>query len=68
VAKADLSYPILVIIKDGKYKSILDGNHRVFKAWINRINTVKVREINLDSDKIPKVYKELFNYNIKTFL
>jgi len=30
--KADLSFPIIVTAKDGKFQSILDGNHRLQKA------------------------------------
>ena len=30
--KADLSFPIIVVAKDGKFQSILDGNHRLQKA------------------------------------
>jgi len=30
--KADLSFPIIVTARDGKFQSILDGNHRLQKA------------------------------------
>jgi len=30
--KADLSFPIIVVAKDDKFQSILDGNHRLQKA------------------------------------
>jgi len=30
--EADLSFPIVVTAKDGKFQSILDGNHRLQKA------------------------------------
>ena len=30
--KADLSFPIIVVARDGKFQSILDGNHRLQKA------------------------------------
>ena len=30
--KADLSFPIIVAARDGKFQSILDGNHRLQKA------------------------------------
>jgi hypothetical protein len=65
VAKASLEYPIIVVISNGKYKSILDGNHRVFKALNQNINTIEVRELNLDSKATPKIYKQLFNYEIE---
>lgn len=61
VQKADLQYPLIVVVSKGKYKSILDGNHRAFKALANNIHTVKVREVDLDSKDTPQVYKALFD-------
>ena len=64
VQAADLKYPVVVVVdKNGKYKSILDGNHRVDKAISNDIPTVKVRE--LDLREAPEEYKKLFNYSIE---
>ena len=63
VDKSDLNYPIIVLVKDGKYKSILDGNHRAMKASYNKHKTIKVRELDLDSENIPKVYKDIFESN-----
>jgi hypothetical protein len=65
VQKANLQYPLIVTVSKGKYKSILDGNHRAFKALTNDIDTVKVRELDLDSKDTPQIYKNLFNYSIK---
>jgi len=67
VSKADLSYPIIVTKKNGKYKSILDGNHRAFKALEGKAKTIKVQEIDLDSPDIPSEYKKLFNYTIDPY-
>jgi hydrogenase maturation factor HypE len=61
VEKADLRYPLIVAVKDSKYKSILDGNHRAFKALRDKVKTVKVREIDLDSEDTPESYKALFS-------
>jgi len=64
VQAADLKYPVVVVVdKNGKYKSILDGNHRVDKAISNDIPAVKVRE--LDLREAPEEYKALFNYSIE---
>ena len=64
VQAADLKYPVIVVVdRNGKYKSILDGNHRVDKAISNDIPTVKARE--LDLRKAPDEYKALFNYEIE---
>lgn len=65
VQKADLQYPLIITVSKGKYKSILDGNHRAFKALANDIDTVKVRELDLDSKDTPQAYKDLFNYSIE---
>jgi hypothetical protein len=60
VEKADLKYPLIVTVKNGKYKSILDGNHRAFKALRDDVKTLKVREVDLDAKDTPKSYKDLF--------
>jgi hypothetical protein len=65
VQAADLKYPVIIVVgMNGKYKSILDGNHRVDKAIRNDIPTVKARELDLQS--APKKYQELLDYEIKT--
>ena len=64
VQAADLKYPVIVVVdRNGKYKSILDGNHRVDKAISNDIPTVKARE--LDLREAPDEYKALFDYEIE---
>ena len=65
VQRADLKYPLIVAVSKGKYKSILDGNHRAFKALANNINTIKVREVDLDAKDTPQVYRNLFDYSIE---
>jgi hypothetical protein len=52
-------------VSKGKYKSILDGNHRAFKALANHVDVVKVRELNLDAAETPKLYRYLFDYDIE---
>ena len=64
VNASSLEYPIIVIKKNGKYKSILDGNHRAFKAVNSNAKNIKVREIDLSSPSTPDEYKELFDYRI----
>jgi DNA-binding transcriptional ArsR family regulator len=63
---ADLSYPIIVLKRNGKYKSILDGNHRAYKSIKLNKTHIQVREIDLSSPFTPLEYKHLFDYNIKT--
>jgi len=61
VQKSNLDYPIIVVKKNGKYKSILDGNHRAFKALDTNKKTIKVREVDLDDPNIPEDYNYLFD-------
>jgi hydrogenase maturation factor HypE len=65
VDKADLRYPLIVAVQGGRYKSILDGNHRAFKALRDNIPAIKVREVDLDSKDVPEIYKQLFGYSIE---
>lgn len=64
VSSADLSYPIILVRKNGKLLSILDGNHRAFKAAKSNAPSMKVRIIDLDDDETPEEYKDLFGYEI----
>jgi hypothetical protein len=64
VDSSNLKYPIIVIKSNGKYKSILDGNHRLYKAIKSKLKTIKIQVIDLDSRSTPSSYKKLFNYEI----
>ena len=61
VEKASLEYPLVVVVKDGKYQYILDGNHRLRKA-LNLDMDVKVKEFDLNE------YNELFDGGVKNDL
>jgi hydrogenase maturation factor HypE len=65
IKKAKNEYPIIVIVSKGKYKSILDGNHRAYKALKNKMEKIKVRELNLDLKETPQEFKKLFDYKIE---
>jgi len=67
VDKSSLKYPIIVIKSKGKYKSILDGNHRLYKAIKSKLKNIKIQVIDLDSKLTPSSYKKLFNYEIDPF-
>jgi hypothetical protein len=58
INKADLNYPIVVVRSKGKYRSILDGNHRLQKAIRTGAQTIKVRVLDLDT--APELYKQMF--------
>ena len=47
IQKANLEYPILVLIKPNGKKSILDGHHRLQKAIVNRIPKIKAKVLRL---------------------
>ncbi len=53
--KADLKYPIDIMENKGRWL-ILDGLHRLMKAYILNMKTVKVRII--PRDKIPEILKD----------
>ena len=65
VHRANLQYPIIVVVSKVEYKSILDGNHRAFKALANDVDTMQVRELHLDAESTPQMYRDLFDYSIE---
>jgi len=58
VEESDLQYPLIVSMVNGKYKSLLDGQHRLVKALKNNLDKVKVRVLDIDS--APEDYKKIF--------
>lgn len=60
IDNADLDYPVILISRKGKIKSILDGQHRVVKA-INKGEKIKVRILELDNapDNFKSVFKDI---------
>ena len=65
VNNANLTYPIIIVKHMGKYKSILDGNHRAFKALELKKRKIKARELNLDNKETPQIFRDLLGYEIK---
>jgi len=57
-AKSDLKFPIIVLKKNGKYHTVLDGHHRLLKAKNNNIDKIKARVFNLED--APDEYKKVF--------
>jgi len=60
ILKADLSYPIVIVKKNGKLSYVLDGNHRMTKAIDIGEDTIKSKILDLDNPNVPPVFKELF--------
>lgn len=58
VENADLSYPIILGKYNGKFISIIDGNHRLAKALSNKVKTIKAQV--LDLNKAPKTWQKVF--------
>ena len=59
VEDADLEHPLIITMVNGKYTSLLDGNHRLVKALKKEIDKIKIRVLDIDSS--PNEYKKLFN-------
>jgi len=59
VQAADLNYPMIVTKVDGKFKKILDGQHRLVKAITNEEPTVKIKVLDINS--APDDYKKMFS-------
>ena len=58
INQSNLDYPIIVIASEGKYKMLLDGNHRLQKALYNNIPKIKVKVLDLDT--APLSYQQMF--------
>lgn len=59
VKNANPDYPLIVVVKDGEYQNIMDGNHRFANAVKTGeekgvVQTVKVKELDIEE------YNELF--------
>ena len=54
---SNLSFPILVLERpDGKWE-IIDGNHRVWKAWKSGMNAIN--SYLIDSNSLPKIGEDI---------
>ena len=58
IQASDLKYPIIVTRTQGRYKKVLDGQHRIVKALTNDIPTIKTRILDLDN--APEKFKVMF--------
>ena len=60
VRDANLEFPIIVVKKDGEFKNVLDGNHRLQKAINQKVETIEAKILDLDSPDTPKIFKRMF--------
>ncbi len=60
--RSDLSFPIIIAKGvDKDWSMILDGHHRLLKAYNNGVD--KIKALVLDLANAPKIYQELFDKN-----
>ena len=59
IDRANLNYPIIVVMKDGQYQYVLDGNHRLQKA-VDLKKPLKAKVLNLDEPDTPQIFIDLF--------
>jgi len=62
VAAASLEYPIIVVYRDGQYRYVLDGNHRLQQA-IDRpeVESIKAKILDVSAEaKTPERFKRAF--------
>tara|TARA_R100000406_G_scaffold18640_1_gene11480 strand:+ start:422 stop:793 length:372 start_codon:yes stop_codon:yes gene_type:complete len=59
VDNANISFPIILVVKNKKYTYVLDGNHRLQKA-VNINKPLKAKVLDLDNPKTPQKYIDLF--------
>ena len=60
VAAASLEYPIIVVKREGQYRFVLDGNHRLQKAINEKVKSIKAKILDLDNPETPEVFKKMF--------
>ena len=60
ISAADLNYPIIITKRGARYKSVLDGNHRLQKAIDEEVETIKAKILDLTADETPAKFKKMF--------
>ena len=67
VAAASLDFPIIVVKKDGQFKHVLDGNHRLQKAInshddpsISTVETIKAKILDVSAEETPERFRKMF--------
>ena len=61
VAAANLEYPIIVVMRDGQYQYVLDGNHQLQKAIYEGIESIKAKILDVSAEaETPERFKKMF--------
>jgi len=59
IENVDLSYPIIVLMRDAKVERIVDGNHRIHKAKQKEYHEIDAKIIDLHD--LPNRYRKVFS-------
>jgi hypothetical protein len=60
IDKADLSFPIIITKKGGKFLDVLDGNHRLQRAVDEDVKSIKAKILDLGNTETPENFKKMF--------
>ncbi len=60
IRNSDTKYPIIVAKSNKNYSTVIDGNHRLTKAYICGYTTIGAKILDLDSIDTPEVFKRIF--------
>ena len=60
VTAASLDFPIIVVKKDGQFKYVLDGNHRLQKAINQEVETIKAKILDVSAEETPERFRKMF--------
>jgi len=60
VNDANLDFPIIVVKKDGQFKYVLDGNHRLQKAINQEVETIKAKILDVSAEETPERFRKMF--------
>ena len=60
VNDANLDFPIIVVKKDGQFKHVLDGNHRLQKAINQEVETIEAKILDVSAEQTPERFRKMF--------
>jgi len=62
MSAASLEYPIIIVKNENRYQFVLDGNHRLGKAYVcgGKDAVIEAKILDLDNPETPEVFKKMF--------
>ena len=62
MSAASLEYPIIIVKNENQYQFVLDGNHRLGKAYVcgGKDAVIEAKILDLDNPETPEVFKRMF--------